>query len=85
MEFIFLRRHCTNIIGLKPVGQYWTTTNRIRDQDSHRMTSEQIIRRSDILNTKVITDDNAKQLGVVSQLWVDIDRREVVAPVCETT
>jgi len=42
------------------------------------MTSEQIIRRSDILNTKVITDDNAKQL-VVSQLWVDIDRREVVA------
>jgi len=48
------------------------------------MTSEQIIRRSDILNTKVITDDNAKQLGVVSQLWVDIDRREVVAP-CETT
>ena len=43
------------------------------------MTSEQIIRRSDILNTKVITDDNAKQLGVVSQLWVDIDRREVVA------
>jgi len=48
------------------------------------MTSEQIIRRSDILNTKVITDDNAKQL-VVSQLWVDIDRREVVASVCETT
>lgn len=43
------------------------------------MTSEQIIRRSDILNTKVITDDNAKQLGVVSQLLVDIDRREVVA------
>lgn len=43
------------------------------------MTSEQIIRRSDILNTKVITDDNAKQLGLVSQLWVDIDRQEVVA------
>lgn len=43
------------------------------------MTSEQIIRRSDILNTKVITDDNAKQLGLVSQLWVDIDQREVVA------
>lgn len=43
------------------------------------MTSENIIKRSDILNTKVITDDNAKVLGVVSQLWVDIDRREVVA------
>ena len=43
------------------------------------MASENIIKRSDILNTKVITDDNAKVLGVVSQLWVDIDRREVVA------
>lgn len=43
------------------------------------MTSENIIKRSDILNTKVITDDNAKVLGVVSQLWVDIDRQEVVA------
>jgi sporulation protein YlmC with PRC-barrel domain len=43
------------------------------------MTSENIIKRSDILNTKVITDDNAKVLGVVSQLWVDIDQQEVVA------
>ena len=43
------------------------------------MTSEQIFRRSDILNTQVITRDNGKRLGVVSQLWVDIDRREVVA------
>lgn len=43
------------------------------------MTSENIMKRSDILNTKVIADDSAKVLGVVSQLWVDIDRREVVA------
>jgi sporulation protein YlmC with PRC-barrel domain len=43
------------------------------------MTSEQIIRRSDILNTQVITRDNGKRLGVVNQLWVDIDQREVVA------
>lgn len=43
------------------------------------MTSEQIIRRSDILNTQVITRDNGKRLGVVSQVWVDIDQREVVA------
>lgn len=43
------------------------------------MTSEQIIRRSDILNTQVITKDNGKRLGVINQLWVDIDRREVVA------
>ena len=43
------------------------------------MTSEQMIRRSDILNTQVITRDNGKRLGVVSQVWVDIDQREVVA------
>lgn len=43
------------------------------------MTSEQIIRRSDILNTQVITRDNGKRLGIISQVWVDVDRREVVA------
>lgn len=43
------------------------------------MTSEQIVRRSDILNTQVITRDNGKRLGIVSQIWVDIDQREVVA------
>jgi sporulation protein YlmC with PRC-barrel domain len=43
------------------------------------MTSEQIVRRSDILNTQVITRDNGKRLGIVSQVWVDIDQREVVA------
>jgi sporulation protein YlmC with PRC-barrel domain len=43
------------------------------------MTSEQAIRRSDILNTQVVTSDNGKRLGIVSQLWVDIDQREVVA------
>lgn len=43
------------------------------------MTSEQIRQRSDILGTQVITRDTGKRLGVVSQLWVDIDQREVVA------
>ncbi|GAA6616456.1 PRC-barrel domain-containing protein [Scytonema sp. NUACC26] len=43
------------------------------------MTSEQIIRRSDILNTQVITRDNGKRLGIISQVWIDVDRREVVA------
>ncbi|MDF0554866.1 PRC-barrel domain-containing protein [Kamptonema sp. UHCC 0994] len=43
------------------------------------MTSEQIRQRSDLLGTQVITRDRGKRLGVVSQLWVDIDRREVVA------
>lgn len=43
------------------------------------MTSEQIRYRSDILNTQVITRDTGKRLGVVKELLVDIDRREVVA------
>lgn len=43
------------------------------------MTSELNRQRSDILNTPVITLDNAKRLGVVKELLVDIDRREVVA------
>ncbi|MFB2834699.1 PRC-barrel domain-containing protein [Floridanema evergladense] len=43
------------------------------------MTSDQIRLRSEILGTQVITRDTGKRLGVVSQLWVDIDRREIVA------
>jgi sporulation protein YlmC with PRC-barrel domain len=43
------------------------------------MTLEQIRQRSELLGTQVITRDGARRLGVVSQLWVDIDRREVVA------
>lgn len=43
------------------------------------MTFEQIRQRSDILGTQVITRDRGKRLGVVSQLLVDVDRREVVA------
>lgn len=43
------------------------------------MTAEINRQRSDILNTPVITLDNAKRLGVVKELLVDIDRREVVA------
>jgi sporulation protein YlmC with PRC-barrel domain len=43
------------------------------------MTSEQSWQRSDIIGTQIITRDNGKRLGVVSQLWVDVDQREVVA------
>ncbi|TVU54683.1 MAG: photosystem reaction center subunit H [Arthrospira sp. PLM2.Bin9] len=43
------------------------------------MTSEHIRQRSDLLGTQVITRDRGKRLGVVSQLWVDVDRREIVA------
>ncbi|MDX2099373.1 MAG: PRC-barrel domain-containing protein [Leptolyngbyaceae cyanobacterium bins.59] len=43
------------------------------------MTSDKIWQRSDLLGTQVITRDTGKRLGVVSQLWVDVDQREVVA------
>jgi sporulation protein YlmC with PRC-barrel domain len=43
------------------------------------MTSGKICYRSDLLGTQVITRDTGKRLGMVSQLWVDVDSREVVA------
>lgn len=43
------------------------------------MASEEIRQRSDLLGTLVVTRDTGKKLGVISQLWVDIDRQEVVA------
>ncbi len=41
--------------------------------------TEEFRQRSDILGTQVITRSTGKRLGVVSQLWVDIDAQEVVA------
>ncbi|MDJ0701698.1 MAG: PRC-barrel domain-containing protein [Leptolyngbyaceae cyanobacterium MO_188.B28] len=43
------------------------------------MTFEQTRIRSDIIGTQVITRNTGKRLGVISQLWVDVDRGEVVA------
>lgn len=43
------------------------------------MTSEQYRQRADFLGTQIITRNTGKKLGIVSQLWVDVDRREVVA------
>ena len=41
--------------------------------------TEELRQRSDILGTQVITRTTGKRLGVVSQLWIDIDTQEVVA------
>ncbi|MEM9539500.1 MAG: PRC-barrel domain-containing protein [Cyanobacteria bacterium P01_E01_bin.42] len=43
------------------------------------MTADTIRLRSDFINTKVIANNNARQVGVVKDILVDIDRREVVA------
>jgi sporulation protein YlmC with PRC-barrel domain len=41
--------------------------------------TEEFRQRSDLLGTQVITRTTGKRLGVVSQLWVDVDHKEVVA------
>ena len=41
--------------------------------------SAEFRQRADFLGTQVITRDTGRKLGVVSQLWVDIDRQDVVA------
>ncbi|WAL61948.1 PRC-barrel domain-containing protein [Thermocoleostomius sinensis] len=43
------------------------------------MTFEQYCQRADLIGTQVITRDGGRRLGIVSQIWVDVDRREVVA------
>lgn len=43
------------------------------------MTSDNIRLRNEFLNTQVITRNTGKRLGVVKEVLVDIDRREVVA------
>jgi sporulation protein YlmC with PRC-barrel domain len=43
-----------------------------------RMTVE-YRQRADLLGTQVITRSTGKRLGVISQLWVDVDSQEVVA------
>ncbi len=43
------------------------------------MSEQQYCQRADLMGTQIITRTGGKRLGVVSQLWVDVDRREVVA------
>lgn len=39
--------------------------------------SEQVQQRADFIGTQVITRSTGKKLGVITQLWVDVDQREV--------
>lgn len=43
------------------------------------MTSDQIWLRSELMGTQVITRDTGRRLGIVNEVLVDVDRREVVA------
>ncbi len=43
------------------------------------MTLDKYRLRSDFLGTQVITRNSGQRLGIVSQVWVDVDQRDVVA------
>ena len=53
-----------------------TSTNNNR---RNSVPSERLWLRSELMGTQVITTDTGKRLGVVGEVVVDIDRREVVA------
>ena len=46
---------------------------------SNSVPSERLWLRSELMGTQVITTDTGRRLGVVGEVVVDIDRREVVA------
>jgi sporulation protein YlmC with PRC-barrel domain len=58
--------HCLQLESIYPTG-------------FPRPMSAEFRQRADFLGTQVITRDTGRKLGVVSQLWVDVDRQEVVA------
>ncbi|HIK24694.1 MAG: PRC-barrel domain-containing protein [Thermosynechococcus sp. Uc] len=41
--------------------------------------SAQLLQRADLIGTQVITRDTGRKLGVINQVWVDPDQRQVVA------
>ena len=47
--------------------------------DSNPVPSDRLWLRSELMGTQVITRDTGRRLGVVGEVMVDIDRREVVA------
>ena len=48
-------------------------------QDASPAPSDRLWLRSELMGTQVITTDTGRRLGVVGEVMVDIDRREVVA------
>ncbi len=53
-----------------------TSTN---NNDRNSVPSERLWLRSELMGTQVITTDTGRRLGVVGEVVVDIDRREVIA------
>ena len=60
-------------------GPRLTPTPSSTDAGSNSVPSDRLWLRSELMGTQVITRDSGRRLGVVGEVIVDIDRREVVA------
>ena len=60
-------------------GPRLTPTPSSTDAISNSVPSDRLWLRSELMGTQVITRDSGRRLGVVGEVIVDIDRREVVA------
>ena len=60
-------------------GTRLTPTPSSTDAVSNSVPSDRLWLRSELMGTQVITRDSGRRLGVVGEVIVDIDRREVVA------
>ena len=60
-------------------GPSLTPTPSSTDAVSNSVPSDRLWLRSELMGTQVITRDSGRRLGVVGEVIVDIDRREVVA------
>ena len=75
------------VYPLQPDGQSCATITRLLVEplqappppDSNPAPSDRLWLRSELMGTQVITRDTGRHLGVVGEVMVDIDRREVVA------
>ena len=75
------------VYPLQPDGQSCATIIRLLVEplqappppDSNPAPSDRLWLRSELMGTQVITRDTGRRLGVVGEVMVDIDRREVVA------
>ena len=56
-----------------------TNTQPFQNQSPESVPSDRLWLRSELMGTQVITRDTGRRLGVVGEVVVDIDRREVVA------
>tara|TARA_Y100001968_G_scaffold40113_1_gene30505 strand:- start:139 stop:372 length:234 start_codon:yes stop_codon:yes gene_type:complete len=55
------------------------TNTQAQQESTSSVPSDRLWLRSELMGTQVITRDTGRRLGLVGEVVVDIDRREVVA------